>query len=68
MTDHCYCLVFAESLQSAAWFTVVLSAIMLALVTTALKCCCDEHGSNDRSCVKQKAMKRGNRMNVEQDQ
>ncbi|KAL3982055.1 Immunoglobulin I-set domain family protein [Acanthocheilonema viteae] len=56
-----------ESLQSAAWFVAVLSAIMLALFIAAVMCCCERQRSNKYS-TKQKELQRGDHINVEEDQ
>lgn len=58
---------FTENLQSAAWFIAVLSAIMLALFTAAVMCCCERQRSNKYS-VKQKELERGQHIDIEEDQ
>ncbi|OZC09894.1 fibronectin type III domain protein [Onchocerca flexuosa] len=56
-----------ESLQSAAWFIAVLCAVMLALFTAAVMCCCERQRSNKYS-VKQKDLKRSHHIDVVEDQ
>ncbi|MCP9266074.1 Neuroglian [Dirofilaria immitis] len=53
-----------ESLQSAAWFIAVLCAVMLALFTAAVLCCCERQ----RNSVKQKELERGHHIDIGEDQ
>lgn len=53
-----------ESLQSAAWFIAVLSAVILALFIAAVMCCCERQRTN----IKQMELKGGDHINTGEDQ
>uniref|UniRef100_A0A8R1TTT8 Uncharacterized protein n=1 Tax=Onchocerca volvulus TaxID=6282 RepID=A0A8R1TTT8_ONCVO len=56
-----------ESLQSAAWFIAVLCAVVLALFTAAVMCCCERQRSSKYS-IKQKDLKRSHHIDVGENQ
>uniref|UniRef100_A0A1I8EU60 Immunoglobulin I-set domain-containing protein n=3 Tax=Wuchereria bancrofti TaxID=6293 RepID=A0A1I8EU60_WUCBA len=56
-----------ESLQSAAWFTAVVSAIMFALFTASVMCCCERQRDSKYS-VKQKELEQGHHIDNEENQ
>lgn len=58
---------FSESLQSAAWFIAVLCAVLLALFTAAIMCCCERQRSG-KYAVKRKELERGRQVNVDEQQ
>lgn len=58
---------FSDSLHSAAWFIAILCALLVALITAFIICCCQRQRTG-KYAVKRKELEKGHHIDSEEHQ